>query len=162
MLAVSSVRISFREMPQGRPDGWRAAQLSLPETVDAVRDLRPPLLSCAEGWRPMAGCPRASLIYTGGAIRRTTWTKILPISIAMRLSARSNAFAPGSEHRDSFGHELCWHHPKLWGLLPEKHGPQPSVPAWPQFLRGCIQYRESLDRQLPTMPPTNDEFPGRR
>ena len=23
------------------------------------------------------------------------------------------------EHRDSTGHELCWHHPKLWSLLPE-------------------------------------------
>lgn len=22
-------------------------------------------------------------------------------------------------HRDSTGHELCWHHPQLWGLLPE-------------------------------------------
>jgi hypothetical protein len=65
-------------------------------------------------------------------------------------------------HRDSFGHELCWHHPNLWGLLPEKTDPQPSVPGWPQFLRGCIQYRESLDRQLPATPRTNDEFPGRR
>jgi hypothetical protein len=46
------------------------------------------------------------------------------------------------EHRDSFGHELCWHHPRLWGLLPEKSDQQPTVPAWPQFLRGCIQYRE--------------------
>src|SRR5262249_51119383 len=65
------------------------------------------------------------------------------------------------EHRDSFGHELCWHHPRLWGLLPEKTDPQPSVPAWPQFLRGCIQYRESLDRQLPATPRTSDEFEGR-
>jgi hypothetical protein len=24
------------------------------------------------------------------------------------------------EHRDSTGHALCWHHPRLWGLLPEK------------------------------------------
>ncbi len=24
------------------------------------------------------------------------------------------------EHRDSTKHELCWHQPKLWGLLPEK------------------------------------------
>ena len=24
------------------------------------------------------------------------------------------------EHRDSSGQELCWHHPALWGLLPEK------------------------------------------
>jgi hypothetical protein len=23
------------------------------------------------------------------------------------------------EHRDSTGQELCWHHPALWGLLPE-------------------------------------------
>ena len=61
------------------------------------------------------------------------------------------------EHRDSTGHELCWHHPKLWGLLPEKTDPQPAVPAWPQFLRGCLKYRESLDRQLPAARRTDDE-----
>ncbi len=22
-------------------------------------------------------------------------------------------------HRDSSGHDLCWHHPELWALLPE-------------------------------------------
>lgn len=27
------------------------------------------------------------------------------------------------EHRDSSEHELCWHHPGLWGLLPEKTDP---------------------------------------
>jgi hypothetical protein len=61
-------------------------------------------------------------------------------------------------HRDSVGQELCWHHPQLWGLLPEKTDPQPSVPEWPQFLRGCIAYRESLDQQLPRTPRTEDEF----
>lgn len=61
------------------------------------------------------------------------------------------------EHRDSTGHELCWHHPKLWGLLPEKSDPQPVVPAWPQFLRGCLKYRESLDRQLPAARRIDDE-----
>jgi hypothetical protein len=64
-------------------------------------------------------------------------------------------------HRDSSGHELCWHHPQLWGLLPEKSDPLPKVPAWPQFLRGCIRYRESLDQQLPHAPPTEDEFEER-
>src|SRR5687767_514220 len=39
------------------------------------------------------------------------------------------------DHRDSSGQELCWHHPRLWGLLPEKTDPVPVVPAWPQFLR---------------------------
>src|SRR5262245_56016315 len=24
------------------------------------------------------------------------------------------------QHRDSSLHDLCWHHPSLWGLLPEK------------------------------------------
>src|SRR5215510_4969998 len=56
------------------------------------------------------------------------------------------------QHRDSVGHELCWHHPQLWGLLPEKTDPQPSVPTWPEVLRGCVQYRESLDRQVPDAP----------
>ena len=62
------------------------------------------------------------------------------------------------EHRDSSEHGLCWHHPKLWGLLPEKSDPLPTVPAWPQFLRGCLRYRESLDRQLPEAPRTRREF----
>ena len=53
------------------------------------------------------------------------------------------------EHRDSTGHELCWHHPVLWSLLPEKTDPLPVVPDWPQFLRGCLRYRQSLDEQLP-------------
>jgi len=62
------------------------------------------------------------------------------------------------QHRDRSGQELCWHHPQLWALLPEKTDPLPTVPAWPQFLRGCLKYRESLDRQLPTAPRTHDEF----
>lgn len=52
-------------------------------------------------------------------------------------------------HRDSTGHDLCWHHPALWALLPEKTDPLPVVPDWPQFLQGCIRYRQSLDEQLP-------------
>jgi len=48
-------------------------------------------------------------------------------------------------HRDSSGQELCWHHPALWGLLPEKTDPVPAVPAWPEFLQGCVRYRQSLD-----------------
>jgi hypothetical protein len=52
-------------------------------------------------------------------------------------------------HRDGTRHELCWHHPTLWGLLPEKTDPIPEVPDWPEFLQGCIRYRESLDEQVP-------------
>ena len=55
-------------------------------------------------------------------------------------------------HRDATGHELCWHHPDLWGLLPESTDPIPAVPDWPQFLEGCLRYRKSLDEQLPKAP----------
>ena len=53
-------------------------------------------------------------------------------------------------HRDGSMHELCWHHPQLWGLLPEKIDPEIAIPEWPQFLRGCIRYRQSLDEQRPS------------
>jgi len=52
-------------------------------------------------------------------------------------------------HRNSSGHDLCWHHPQLWNLLPEPIPGDIAVPPWPQFLRGCVKYRESLDRELP-------------
>lgn len=61
-------------------------------------------------------------------------------------------------HRDSSGQDLCWHHPELWGLLPESTDPMPAVPAWPQFLRGCIRYRQTLDEQLPAAPRIDDEY----
>lgn len=64
------------------------------------------------------------------------------------------------EHRDSSMHQLCWHHPKLWGLLPEKIDPDIAVPAWPQFLRGCLRYRESLDHQRPDAPRVAEEYPA--
>ncbi|MGH8249816.1 MAG: hypothetical protein ACREVI_03805 [Steroidobacteraceae bacterium] len=61
-------------------------------------------------------------------------------------------------HRDSSGHELCWHHPQLWGLLPEPVDPKVAVPPWPQFLRGCLRYRESLERELPGAPAAQEEY----
>jgi hypothetical protein len=64
------------------------------------------------------------------------------------------------EHRDSTGQGLCWHQPGLWGLLPERSDPRPTVPAWPQFLRGCVRYRESLDEALPSSPRTTEEYEG--
>ncbi|MEX2430783.1 MAG: hypothetical protein WD645_02555 [Dehalococcoidia bacterium] len=62
------------------------------------------------------------------------------------------------EHRDSTGHDLCWHHPALWGLLPEKTDPLPAVPDWPRFLQGCIRYRQSLDEQASDAPRTSEDF----
>jgi hypothetical protein len=61
-------------------------------------------------------------------------------------------------HRDSTGHDLCWHHPDLWGLLPERVTPDVAVPPWPKFLRGCLRYREALERELPNAPSADLEY----
>jgi hypothetical protein len=46
-------------------------------------------------------------------------------------------------------------------LLPERVDPQVAVPPWPKFLRGCVRYRESLDRDLPNAPAEEREFEKR-
>lgn len=66
------------------------------------------------------------------------------------------------KHRDSSSHELCWHHPELWGLLPEKTDRVPVVPDWPQFLEGCLRYRQSLDVQAPSAPRTSRPYEDKR
>lgn len=65
------------------------------------------------------------------------------------------------EHRDSSGHALCWHHPALWNMLPEKTDPAIAVPPWPKFMRGCIRYRQSLDEQAQGAPVHDKEFDER-
>ena len=61
-------------------------------------------------------------------------------------------------HRDSTGQELCWHHPALWNLLPDKQSPQLIVPEWPEFIRGCVRYRQSLDEQAPDAPRSSQPY----
>jgi hypothetical protein len=77
-------------------------------------------------------------------LARMSREELIDVARALRTAIRA--------HRDSSGHDLCWHHPQLWGLLPETQDPRPTVPAWPVFLQGCIRYRESLDRQAPDAP----------
>ena len=75
------------------------------------------------------------------------------------LAAEARKLRHGSrKHRDSTLHELCWHHPELWGLLPEKTDPVPVVPEWPQFMEGCVHYRRSLDTQAPEAPRSREPY----
>lgn len=62
------------------------------------------------------------------------------------------------QHRGATGHDLCWHQPDLWALLPEGTAHVPVVPEWPAFLRGCIRYRQFLDQKLPAAPRCQAEF----
>ena len=85
-----------------------------------------------------------------------SWTRDELIAEVRRLRNGIRA------HRDSSGHDLCWHHPQLWGLLPEPIPKDIAVPAWPQFLRGCVKYREALDRELPDAPRIAADFDDSR
>ncbi|MBA3901723.1 MAG: hypothetical protein H0X62_16225 [Bacteroidetes bacterium] len=85
-------------------------------------------------------------------IEYLSWNELISEIKKLRMGIR--------KHRDSTKHELCWHHPQLWNLLPEKTNPEIAVPAWPIFLRGCLHYRESLDRQQPNAPMVNEEDKG--
>ena len=64
-------------------------------------------------------------------------------------------------HRDSSGHDLCWHHPDLWQTLPEQVDPVIEVPPWPRFMRGCVAYRQSLDEQAPDARSHDREYDDR-
>jgi hypothetical protein len=74
------------------------------------------------------------------------------LAVARRLRAGIRA------HRDISMHELCWHQPDLWGLLPEQTDPLPTVPEWPQFMAGCIRYRQSLDDQAASAPRSSEPY----
>ena len=101
-----------------------------------------------------------------------TWPRLVRIVVVQRhmdedleqmsraqLSAEIRRLRAGiRKHRDSSLHELCWHHPELWGLLPERTDPIPVVPSWPQFLQGCVKYRQSLDEQAPEAPRSEQAF----
>jgi hypothetical protein len=59
-------------------------------------------------------------------------------------------------HRDSSGHDLCWYHPELWSLVPEKTQQALAVPEWSEFMQGCVRYRQSIDQQCPQAPRTSE------
>jgi hypothetical protein len=35
---------------------------------------------------------------------------------------------------------------------------QDPVPEWPEFIRGCVTYRQSLDQQAPNAPRTSRPY----
>jgi hypothetical protein len=40
----------------------------------------------------------------------------------------------------------------------EKQDPLPIVPDWPEFMRGCVRYRQSLDRQASQAPRSSQPY----
>jgi hypothetical protein len=111
-------------------------------------------MSAHDDSSPENGPPPASAANTNdhldGDLTRMTREQLIAEARRLRAGIR--------EHRDSSGQNLCWHHPQLWGLLPEPIPENIAVPPWPRFLRGCVKYRESLDRELPGAPVSQDDY----
>lgn len=75
-----------------------------------------------------------------------SWDELLAEVVRLRAGVRA--------HRDASGQDLCWHHPQLWGLLPEPI-PRDGLAAVPARLR---ENREALDREVPDAPRTDEEY----
>ena len=144
-----SARFSKRELSCRRCGRLQIDSRPL-EGLEILRSLTgwPMLVRCAG----MSPCPVLLSTCTGGPPRehtdavdedldRMTREQLGAEVVKLRAAIR--------RHRDSSGHDLCWHHPDLWATLPEHIDPDLAVPPWPKFIRGCIAYRQSLDEQLP-------------
>lgn len=79
--------------------------------------------------------------------------QLLEHAIAMRAAIR--------KHRDSSGHDLCWHHPELWDLLPDKTDKKPEVPPMDEFMQKCASYRMSLENPVASFNKLLQESHGR-
>ncbi len=44
------------------------------------------------------------------------------------------------------------------GSVAGKDGSVPVVPEWPEFIRGCVRYRQSLDEQASDAQRTNEPY----
>ena len=100
----------------------------------------------------MANDPKPHRVPLDGDLEELSREQLIEEVRRLRNGIRS--------HRDSSGHELCWHHPDLWRLLPGDTDPLPVVPGWPEFLKGCIRYRQSLDEQPSEAPRSDRPYPG--
>ncbi len=76
------------------------------------------------------------------------------LDIDLEIMSRADLLAEAKKlragirtHRDSSGHNLCWFHPELWGLLPDRVNPKPEVPSHAEFLHRCVLYRDSLGKE---------------
>jgi len=50
------------------------------------------------------------------------------------------------QHREATGHDLCWHHPQLWDMLPEKLDPDIAVPPWPKLAALTRRHLRAITR----------------
>lgn len=124
---------------------------SMPDRTEGAGVLRTPWSgsgTCAGGGGPFPRRPHTHRRRTAMDEDLRTMSRDELVAEVMKLRAGIRS------HRDASEHDLCWHHPDLWSLLPERSDPLPVVPAWPQFMRGCIRYRQSLDEQAADAPRT--------
>ena len=103
-------RVSGRA--QRAPQRWQRVVAVPNEALHRTRQRRRAVIQAFGEQQAVTSSPRAG---QGGSVDGDLvgMTREQLIDEARRLRAGIRA------HRDSTGHALCWHHPKLWGLLPE-------------------------------------------
>ena len=75
------------------------------------------------------------------------------------LVAEVRRFAPASASIATARRRSCAGTIRSFGACCRRRSsPRSPVPPWPNFLRGCLKYRESLDRELPNAPVADVEY----
>lgn len=82
-----------------------------------------------------------------------------PQELGERVAALEAAIR---KHRDAQGQDLCWENDlELWAVLDDGVVPDRKVPPWPEFMAGCVRYRQMLDRGEGHRGPQDEALPIR-
>jgi DNA-binding NtrC family response regulator len=62
-------------------------------------------------------------------------------------------------HRDAAEPGSCQQQPQLWSVLPEGFSLSRTAMPWPDFLRSCLRYRQTLEANTNLSPPSSNRQP---
>lgn len=86
--------------------------------------------------------PRFVLTFPDGTAPSAPSPEESPSDTALRLTAAIR------KHRSAQGQDLCWLNDiELWGALNDGVTQDRQVPPWPEFMAGCVRYRQMLEQE---------------
>ena len=148
-------------MTEGRPPK-DASSSSEPESGEQSQDGRRSQTRSVAGRKVIdqpAGAPRATFSPAQSPASK-------PAAGANSSQASRSAFQytpggqpPTSSDPDKTVRRPYPTNPSTWGQTLRLGDPVPTVPEWPQFLQGCVKYRQSLDEQAADAPRTAEPPP---
>ena len=123
-------------------------------TRSRARDARHSLTIVVTAPEPAARAPGSTAVI---AADRATWIQTCGMSHA-DLITEVMKLREGSGPPRQHGTGPVLAPSGALGAAAGTDDPIPEVPEWPQFMRGCVMYRQSLDEQAPDAPRTDQAY----